>query len=766
MSTQSILAGRLSLLLIFFFCTVITACSTPEEKKERHYLKALEYIKQEKPKAAILELRNAIQIDEKYADARYKLGILYLEGNEPRKAFQELIRAANLDHNNLDANIKAAELYLVSRDKEKSRELVERILEKQPDYHPGLALLANLELIEGKFDKAEEAINKIGEEVNSSPQYLNIKGRVHAEKGEFAMAEEAFKRAIELNSERFASYQILLMLYKRNNEQQKIETLLDEMSEKFPQNPQVNLLLADFFIRKGNREQAVTELNKAIEAADDKARYYLLLAKYYKDFKNFESAIKLLQTAETVYPENTDIKIALATAHFEQKNFDDAQVLLNNILTTNPGNDKAKLLQSRFLLKDNNIQEAIEILEKITNDRSAWSEPFYYLALARFSQGEIELAQYAVNSAIKNKPNESKYHTFLAHLYLLQNSPNQAKKAAAIALKLDPSNFRAAIITTSAFIGEENYDEAKMWLEEMNNRVPSNLEVLGNLAIANLRSGDNESGISILEEILKISPGNNRAVLLLLALKYSDDLSKAEQFIRKQIEDAPENSGLRVLLGDFLLRKDLDEEALAEYEKAIELNPDNIKAYTNSARLLNRFNRTEQAKARFQQMIDQNNNWIQGYMGLAAIEEASDNFGEAMQHYRKVLEIEPNFAPAANNLAWLLAQDSTNDLAEALKMAMLAKKDAPDSPHVSDTLGWVYYQRGSYSLAIAQFKEARAKLPNDPTIGYHLALALNRDGQKTQAMQVLEDLIKNSDDFSNRQEAIALLDSLRNERGE
>ena len=756
----------LTLLFIFVLCFVFQGCSTPEEKKERHYLKALEYIKQEKPKAAILELRNAIQIDEKYADARYQLGILYLEENEPRKAFQELIRAANLDHSNLDANLKAAELYLISRDKEKSRELVERILQNQPDYHPGLALLANLELIEGEFAKAEEAINKIGEEVHSTPRYLNIKGRIHAEKGEFADAEAAFKKAIALDSERLGNYQTLLMLYQSNQEQQKTESLLEEMSKKFPQNPQVNLLLADYYRKQGEREKAEAELLKAIEVADDKPRYYLLLAGYYKDLRNFEKATNLLQSAVTVYPENTDIQLALADIHFEQKNFDDSLILLESVLTNHPENDKAKLLNARFLLKDEKSTEAIAVLEDITNERPAWPEPFYYLALARFSQGEIELAQYAVTSAIKSRPNDSKYHALLAQLYLLQNSPSQAKKEAGIALKLDPGNFRAAIIATTALIGEEQYDEAIRILGEMNQRVPDNLEVLGNLAIANLRSGDSESGIEVLEDILRISPGNNRAVLLLLELKYRDNNTGAEDFIRKQIEGAPENSGLRILLGDLLLQQNLDEQALAEYERAIELNPDNIRAYTSSARLLNRLNRTEQAMARFQQMIEQNTNWLQGYMGLAAIEESNGNFENAIQQYRKVLEIKPDFAPAANNLAWLLSQDSSNDLAEALKMAMLAKKESPDSPHISDTLGWVYYQRGAYPLAIAQFEQARDKLPNDPTIAYHLALALNGDGQSTKAVQILEDLLENNDDFSNRQKAMALLDSLRSEQGE
>ena len=147
---------RIILFCAAVFCvSMLASCSSPEEKKERHYLKAMEYIKQDDPKAAIIELRNAIQLDAAYANARYQLGLLYLDEGEPQNAFRELLRAADLDHTNLDANLKAAEYYLITRKKDECRKLVERILEQDPNYVDGLALLANLELIEGNFDAGD-----------------------------------------------------------------------------------------------------------------------------------------------------------------------------------------------------------------------------------------------------------------------------------------------------------------------------------------------------------------------------------------------------------------------------------------------------------------------------------------------------------------------------------------------------------------------------------------------------------------------------------
>ena len=101
--------------VIVFFCFNFSACSDSSQKKEKHYSRALEYIKIEDEKAAVIELKNAIQLDAKFADARYQLGLLYLKAGNPKAAFGELQRAASLDPNNLDAGVKVAEFYLLSR---------------------------------------------------------------------------------------------------------------------------------------------------------------------------------------------------------------------------------------------------------------------------------------------------------------------------------------------------------------------------------------------------------------------------------------------------------------------------------------------------------------------------------------------------------------------------------------------------------------------------------------------------------------------------
>ncbi len=74
-----------------FALLTTNACSNPEQEKQQAYQRALKYINENNTKAAIIELKNAIQIDPKFSDAHHKLGKLYLDSDAPAKAYEEYV---------------------------------------------------------------------------------------------------------------------------------------------------------------------------------------------------------------------------------------------------------------------------------------------------------------------------------------------------------------------------------------------------------------------------------------------------------------------------------------------------------------------------------------------------------------------------------------------------------------------------------------------------------------------------------------------------
>ncbi len=142
------------------------------------------------------------------------------------------------------------------------------------------------------------------------------------------------------------------------------------------------------------------------------------------------------------------------------------------------------------------------------------------------------------------------------------------------------------------------------------------------------------------------------------------------------------------------------------------------------------------------------------------IYDAQRKYDNAKEYYRKGLKINPNFAPAANNLAYLYAEKGGN-VDEALNLAQSAKEQFPDDPNISDTLGWVYYKKNVFSHAIVYLKKANDKIQNNPMMRYHLGMAYYKNREKENARRELKKALELDPKFSGSEETKEVLSKLK-----
>ena len=84
---------------------------------------------------------------------------------------------------------------------------------------------------------------------------------------------------------------------------------------------------------------------------------------------------------------------------------------------------------------------------------------------------------------------------------------------------------------------------------------------------------------------------------------------------------------------------------------------------------------------------------------------------------------------ALNNLAFAKAQDGV-DLDQALTMSQKARQQMPNSPAVSDTLGWIYVKKNLSDDAVRIFKDLVAQVPDNPTFHYHYGVGTDAEGRQ------------------------------------
>ena len=141
------------------------------------------------------------------------------------------------------------------------------------------------------------------------------------------------------------------------------------------------------------------------------------------------------------------------------------------------------------------------------------------------------------------------------------------------------------------------------------------------------------------------------------------------------------------------------------------------------------------------------------------IHEQRKEYDKAKGRYEESLKIDPKFAPAANNLAWILSEQGGN-IDVALNYAQVAREQRPEDPNIADTLGWIYYKKNAYLKAATLLKDAAEKLPDNPIVQYHYGLAQQKNGDAAGAKKSLQTSLKLSQDFPGANEARKVLKEL------
>jgi tetratricopeptide (TPR) repeat protein len=191
-----------------------------------------------------------------------------------------------------------------------------------------------------------------------------------------------------------------------------------------------------------------------------------------------------------------------------------------------------------------------------------------------------------------------------------------------------------------------------------------------------------------------------------------------------------ENS--RIIFGDELLRMGRVEEANAQFQKALELAPNDMEAYWNIGYAFVRYGRLDEAISLYQKALQiRPDSAIACYnLGNALLQKG--RVDEAIPQYQKAVQIKPDFALAYSSLGNALMKRGRVD--EAIPQYQKAVEIHPNDALACDNIGNALMQRGRVDEAITQYKKAAQIDPNFASTRVNLANALVQMGRMNEAI--------------------------------
>ena len=754
----------LKAICIIFIAISLTACQTDIEKKESFYKKGSTYYDNKEYKKAEIELKNALQIDPNYVEAYHLLAKNMLKLGNIKDALAVYNKIIQIDKDNIEANLKLAEFLLLSKNTEPAMEKIVFVLEKEPKNIEALHVKAQIFMQKEFFDKAFAVYETILDiDSNNIPAIQNM-AKIHAIGKRPDEAEALLLKAITLDDKNLQVRMPLIGFYIQQGKLEKVEDQLQQAIKNSPENFEAHILLGNFYHNQKKNDLAEAAYLNSIKASPSALKPLMIAADYYDKVNNQDKALEMYTKAASLEPDNISVQETIARFHYSHKDIESANKIISAILSKRPQYYPARMLKSEILVFEKKFTEALQLLDVLEKEEPKAPRTYYFKGLCFIGTGNYDQAKTSVGKAVEINPGYFKARMLLSDIYLHEQSFDPAQKEASAALELNPNDYQSRIIRANAAIGLRKFEDAEKDYQKLIEIAPENPMAYYQLGLLKSALKEYDSSMGY----LKAAYGKNNKLIDVFLQIVRNHVSKKEyetahELCENQIKLYKDQEPLIAVVyniqsGIYLAQKNI-EKAKDTLSKAIETNPDYLPPYETLAKLFLAENNKEKAIEQYKIILEKNSKLPVPYMMIGTIYDSDKDYEKAADYYRKALEINPDFAPAANNLAYHFLQ-RTDNIDEALRLAKIAKAKFPEDPGIMDTLGMAYYRKELYGNAANEFLDSLKKIPNNPTVNYHLGLAYAKKGDKSLAVASLKKALELSDKFEEAKEAEQLISEL------
>lgn len=770
--------------------SLLAACKSDEEKAAEFYGSAMEYIEEGDVDRALVELRNALRLDEFHEAAREAYADIMIERNDVGQGYAHLLRLVEQNPERGPARARLATLAIEMNNWDEARrhgDVAMRLLPEEPEVKAVEAALAYRDAVVGSDENAkaaaiEQARAVLEEDASQlAARRILIDHAITADEPESALEE--VEKALQIRPDQLELHMIRARLLDRLGRTEALGEQLQAMYERFPENEDVGQALIRWYMSQRDYEGAESYLRDQAGADDTTPESHLSVVRFLASARGPEAAMEELERLIEVNGPGANSQLyraALATMRFEQGERDGAITAIESVLEEAEPSDQTrriKIMLARMLGATGNAVGARARVEEVLEEDPSQVEALKMRASWLIQSDQPEDAILDLRTALDQSPRDPEVLTLMAEAHLRNGSPELARERLALAAEVSGNRPEESLRYARFALQRNRPALAERVLDSARQVSPGNLDVLGLLSQIYLRSQrwpeaqeiaellrgaeDNaraaemarsiqsaillgqekvEDGLAMMQEAIEDPAGEDLDDLIrvLSAQISTGRIEEARAYLDALLEEHPAHLALRLFDANLKAIEGDLEGAEARYRAVLEENPEVEPAALQLIGLLLAQERVEEADAVLYSALDSMPGSRQLRLLKANRLEQADRIGEAIEVYEDLYKENSSDVIVANNLASLLS--SWSDAPEALDRAeVIARRlNGMDVPAFKDTLGWIQYLKGDYTRAAENLEAAAEGLPEDPNVALHLGLAYAALGRKEEAREALE----------------------------
>lgn len=735
----------------------------------------------------------ALRIKPGYEEALYSKGQVLGAQNNLQGALVIFNEILQMNDYHVGARLARTEIYMRTEEFDKARSealAVLKIQEMQPQAH---FVLARLQLDAGEYEAAQVSAEKVLRFVPNHSLSFFILGAAHYAQDNMVQAKIYLEKFMARQPNHLTAARILGATYLKLEDPSSAVELLEPLdAEHEHADAQLLNVLGRAYLKTGEFDKGTSSLSRAMEIMPEIQGARAQMAIGHLAAGNTEQAIAQLEESVKQSDKDPMASLMLILSYLKQQDFDKAEREISAALKQFPQSGNFYNLKGLAFEHQQQIPQAREAYKEALNIDQGYVPALLALAKLDIQEGDLEGAEENYQQALKINPDQLNAMLGMVHLSSIKNDDQGMLQWLQRARDANANALQPVLLLVNYYLDRNDTDKALNEAVKFQTDHPNNTQVWSLLSRIHLAQGDNdqakyhlqmiigqnsrdlehrlllaqvlaseknlEASLERVDEILAI----DQKLLAALALKSrlliaNERFDDALAVINLISQEHPDSYLYNQLQGDLLVAQDNQQEALKFYETAFEQNRNGYLAnllfqqYSGSGQLA-------LGAEKLQRYLIEVPNDNASRFRLAAAYQQLDMRPKAIEQYELLYEQMPNNAILLNNLAWLYWIEKDG---RSLDYAQQAHEAAPDNPAITDTLGWLMLHDGDAEKALDFIQQAASQAPTNPEIRYHLAVALSKNNQKSEAEKELKRLLRDYGSFPESENAKKLLEELQ-----
>ena len=438
--------------------------------------------------------------------------------------------------------------------------------------------------------------------------------------------------------------------------------------------------------------QGQVALEQAVAFAPDNYWYSQGLVSLYQQQNELDKAAALLEKMVTRFPSKQDPLFSLLDIYSRQEKYNDVISTLNR-------------LEKRLGKNEQLSMEKFRIYLQMKDDKKAFQE---------------------IESLVQEYPMDMRYQVILGDVYLQNGKKQEAYDVYQKVLAVEPDNPMALFSMASYYeqTGQKELYQQQLDTLLLNKKVTSDtkISVMRQVIAENEQSSakDSTQVIALFDRMMKQDMDDPQIPMLYSQYLLSKNMEQEAVPVLEQVVDLdPTNKAARLMLVSAAVKKEDYKQIIKVCEPGIEATPDALELYYYLAIAYHQAEQGDSVLSVCNRALehitpDTRKEVISDFYSIMGdIYHTKKQMTEAYAAYDSALVYNPSNIGALNNYAYYLSVER-RDLDKAEEMSYKTVKAEPNNSTYLDTYAWILFEKGNYA-------EARIYIDN----------AMKNDGEKS-----------------------------------